>query len=529
MNAEIVVLLSITAVFIYGWIGAARECRSEGGTDKKANNRESGENQKNGANGEKDRNIAQTAVRIPLWYPSLRFIIKQTVPLKRLNESAPFRKAAALNPWESAEEAAIRHMAGQAAPVAGGILAVTVLYLVYSLYSAALPENRGEMFRVDNGYYIQKGEPGEEKTAVIRAVMEGKEGTRAAEFEVTVPDRQPDAQEREELFSAAEEYIRQVWLGNNVSADQVRTNLNLLQIIPNSYVKVRWKAEDPLLVSAGGTVRNVELPEEGAVTKLTAELKLGEENRNLEFLIHILPLPLTGEERMKRQLVEQIESEAARNPQEDTVLLPDNLEGTALKWQTESGDPGGYYPAVLALIIIGGIFGSVSETNRKMKARKVQMAADYPEIISRLSLYLGAGMSIRSAWERMADEYTQMLGRNGKRKDINRRYAFEEMKLTLNELLLGASQEEAFERFGRRTGEIAYVRLGSLLAQNVRKGNERLTALMETEEAESFARRKEEAKEQGEEAGTKLLAPMMGILIIIIAIVMIPAFRSMSL
>ena len=37
----------------------------------------------------------------------------------------------------------------------------------------------------------------------------------------------------------------------------------------------------------------------------------------------------------------------------------------------------------------------------KDKARKEQLALEYSEIVSKLQIYLGAGMTVRSAWERM--------------------------------------------------------------------------------------------------------------------------------
>ena len=111
-----------------------------------------------------------------------------------------------------------------------------------------------------------------------------------------------------------------------------------------------------------------------------------------------------------------------------------------------------------------------------MKRRSVQLGADYPDIISKLSLYLGAGMSIRTAWGRITAEYRGEPGRIRSGKE--RRYAYEEMRLTWNELCIGVPEEEAFERFGQRIGELAYIRFGTLLAQNVRKGGSRLLELL---------------------------------------------------
>lgn len=46
---------------------------------------------------------------------------------------------------------------------------------------------------------------------------------------------------------------------------------------------------------------------------------------------------------------------------------------------------------------------------KKEEVRRQQMTLDYPEILSRLIIFLGAGMSIRTAWDKIAFEYQDMV------------------------------------------------------------------------------------------------------------------------
>lgn len=430
-----------------------------------------------------------------------------------------------LNPWENKEEAVCRYLYRKMREILCGVLALTILFLI----AAVSNPPRREIYSGRDGCYLVKGEPGEKKILTVKGRLKADERSEPFRFDLPVPDRKAGAAEIEELFQSAEEYIGGVWLANNPSADEVTTNLSLPDSIPGTLLSVKWDIEDPALISYGGLVHNSDLPPEGRVTGLTARIGLGEEERNLIFLVHVLPMKLTEQEKAQRELTAAVNENAARTPGESAVSLPDHLNGSQVEWDTEKEGTAGWYPFLVLSVILGVCAGAAAETAKKMKRRKIQMAADYPDLISRISLYLGAGMSIRNAWERMVKEYIQETETDGKKYGRNKRYAYEEMKLTLNEMNLGTPAEEAFERFGRRTGELSYIRLGSLLAQNVKKGNERLTALMEEEEAESFARREEEAKKLGEEAGTKLLGPMMGILIIVIAVVLIPAFQGMSM
>ena len=100
------------------------------------------------------------------------------------------------------------------------------------------------------------------------------------------------------------------------------------------------------------------------------------------------------------------------------------------------------------------------------------------------------------------------------------------MQITLREIRDGVAERTAYERFGERCQLRPYRKLAALIVQNLRKGSRGLTSLMEAEAEEAFEQRKNLAKKLGEEAGTKLLLPMMMSLGVIIVIIMVPAVIS---
>jgi hypothetical protein len=67
------------------------------------------------------------------------------------------------------------------------------------------------------------------------------------------------------------------------------------------------------------------------------------------------------------------------------------------------------------------------------------------------------------------------------------------------------------------------------LSQNLRKGGKGISEILRVEAIQSFENRKSTAKRLGEEAGTKLLMPMLGMLAVVLIMVMIPAFLTMQL
>ncbi len=90
----------------------------------------------------------------------------------------------------------------------------------------------------------------------------------------------------------------------------------------------------------------------------------------------------------------------------------------------------------------------------------------------------------------------------------------------------GASEIDAMELFGKRTKLMPYLKFTSLLIQNSKKGSGDLLLLLENESVLAMEQNKERIRVMGEEAGTKLLFPMLIMLCIVFAIIMIPAFMS---
>jgi CO dehydrogenase/acetyl-CoA synthase alpha subunit len=103
---------------------------------------------------------------------------------------------------------------------------------------------------------------------------------------------------------------------------------------------------------------------------------------------------------------------------------------------------------------------------------------------------------------------------------------YEEIVMICYELQSGKSETEAYDHLGRRCQVQAYMKLSALLSQNIRKGSNDLQQMLRREADNAFAERKNMARKLGEEAGTKLLLPMMMMLCIVMVLIMIPAYFS---
>ena len=152
------------------------------------------------------------------------------------------------------------------------------------------------------------------------------------------------------------------------------------------------------------------------------------------------------------------------------------------------------------------------------------MIRDYPDVISQFTLLLGAGMTAKNAWKKMVEDYSWQKKISGTSKVV-----YEEMLYTWQEMQSGIPETECYERFGRRCELLPYIKLGALLAQNLRKGARGIAEVLRMEAVEAMDERRNRAKRLGEEAGTKLLVPMIIMLVVVLAIVVVPAFWAASM
>ena len=288
---------------------------------------------------------------------------------------------------------------------------------------------------------------------------------------------------------------------------------------------MEWIPQDYKLIDGDGHIENDELVSEQIPTSVTAILTCQNMRQDHTFAFTIIPQEMSEKESLLKKLYLELQKQSLALRQEERLQLPVKLEGYSIRWEEKKRENGALF-FLLGVVLAAGswILGS-SELKKRMKLRENQMRMDYPEIINKFNLLLNAGMTIRQAWNKIAEDYA------GKSNAIaaKKHYAYEEMLLTAHEIKLGVPEGSAYEQFGRRTGVLPYMKFGSLVSQNLRKGNKGLAELLMREALDAFEERKEFAKRLGEEAGTKLLGPMMIMFLIVLIIIMIPAFLSFGI
>ena len=85
--------------------------------------------------------------------------------------------------------------------------------------------------------------------------------------------------------------------------------------------------------------------------------------------------------------------------------LPESIGGEKIIWSENVNDGSGY---IFILLCTGAgmvYFLQGRKLNEEMDRRNRQMLLDYPQLISKLMLYLGAGMTIRNSFRKIASRY----------------------------------------------------------------------------------------------------------------------------
>lgn len=345
------------------------------------------------------------------------------------------------------------------------------------------------------------------------------------DLEVTVSERMYSSAQMQELFRRAIQKMDGWILGENESLDRVETDLNLITEIPGEPIDVSWELDRYDVMNVYGELNEEELEDEGTMVTLKATLTYRERQTDqalYECVAMIYPRTLTGKGQTAKRVQEETEKADEQTRTQKLLTLPGEVDGKEVRFYKPM-DTRGVVIMVMACLILF-LFYAMEKQNegKELEKKRSQMTLDYPEIVSKLTLLLGAGMTVKRAWKKIAEDYSAKKGKSV-------RYAYEEMCVTCHEMDSGMAESESYERFGRRCGTQEYLKLGALLSQNLRKGTKGLGDMLRAEARQAFEDRKARAKRLGEEAGTKLLMPMFLMLAIVLIIVIVPAFLSVQM
>lgn len=337
------------------------------------------------------------------------------------------------------------------------------------------------------------------------------------EITVEVTPREYSYKEFRQEIKKGKKYVDKIFLNENSSANCVKQDLFFPNKVENSFLCLEWSTDKEQLISAEGKVNNWHLKKEELVT-ITVTFLYKNYEELYEMFVFVYPPNLSENEKFSYQLREEIQLKEEEKMKE-VVSLPKEIDGKKVLYS----EPKFNYKMFVFLPIFILLFvfeGAKEELNQAEKKRNQQLKLEYPELMNQIAILLSAGMTIRGVFGKLTEQYEKMKG-GGKRK-----YAYEEIAVTYYEMQNGLSEGEALERMGERIKLIPYRKLLTLLSQNGKKGSKDLIHSLEMEGYSAYEERKEMVKALGEEAGTKLLVPMLIMLVIVLTILIVPVFMT---
>ena len=347
-----------------------------------------------------------------------------------------------------------------------------------------------------------------------------------ASYDVSI-DVGQQAVSRDEAYTYIDSAISEIeesFLKDNPGIEAVSGTVEMRDSYASGMVEADWTLDSHGVMSPDGTLRLDKLKEPTEVTAC-AVLTCGEVSSPYEITFTVVPPSIQTEEGFRYALSKYLEKENEEKKYSSTLEIPDELGGQRIEWselRSHTGEEIAIFGFVIFFVLI---FAEREEVRRAKLKRQQELSRDYPDIVGRLSLFVGAGITPKSAFERMGKWYEGYLDENGSKE----RPGFEAVLKMNRRIADGAGEIEGYKLLGEDTHHKDFRKLSLMLTQNLRKGSRDLIEQLEKEERNAYEDRKQKARIAGEEASTKLLIPMLMMLSVLLVVLILPSIWGMGI
>lgn len=344
-------------------------------------------------------------------------------------------------------------------------------------------------------------------------------GEWSREIALLVRERQYTLKEKEELMEKLQVSLPDLIKGKNPDLNHVTTDLKLIATVSGYPFWLSWESENYERIEPNGRVKRKKVLKGGEWVSLRVLIRDKEQEISdiFELRVFVLPEILTEEDIFFRQLEEWL-TKTEEKSSSGQIDLPQNMDGKAISWKEQKNE---YSIFIFMLFVFAAVLvgrGVDQDLKKSIQKRNKQLMAEYAGFVSMLRLYLMAGLTMKNAFIRIADDYSAQKMSPGKK------YLYEEIRILCWQLENGMPEEQVYQEWGQRCGEMRYRRLSFLLGVHLKQGNSQLLQLLAQEAGAAEEDRRNYARKAGEEAGTKLLLPMTMMLAVVMLLVLLPAY-----
>lgn len=387
----------------------------------------------------------------------------------------------------------------------------------------------GVIVAIVSEYNIRKNSPLKNENEIVR--NEWGVGDKNINLIATLDDHKNEYElileerdfTKEELLHLADELRDklsiQILNGNN-SLVEVNGDLLLPSKVENYPFFIRWYSSDEDIIANTGKLLCRQDCKLSHKIKLIVKVNYEDFQSDFEYEIKVVPKMLSDYEEYYLRIQDLIMDEFRNTKESHVIYLPKMLDGKRIIWKEKANlNSLGILLGSIALSILVG-FAAEYDEKSKIKKSKEALASLYPSFVERLKLYMISGMSVRKAFFEIEKDLRQL--------DIK---SYEQIIVELSKanncFNNGVREESVYEMFGSNCGG-EFKKLSFLLIVNLKQGNDRMLALMDEEVTRAYGIRKDMVKQKTDEAGVKLLFPMMLMLVVVMILIMIPAYFGLN-
>lgn len=394
--------------------------------------------------------------------------------------------------------------------------AVTLVILVIGIVSVIFYHINSRMEeKLEGEAELKRNEWGK---GAYKITLQAKTQDWSREIPFLVEERKLTEDEINLLLRELQMKLPEIIKNNNQDLQHIVSDLYLPSFVSGYPFQIRWKSSDDEKVSYNGKVERFFAAENEEQVTLTATLTYEDTKVDFTYNVWLLPKVLSEEDKFFQLLEKELQVVEKREGTNYIIKLPANLQGTEIKWKEVKSNENIIFILIIVLGCVMVCRGMDRDLKKCCEKRKMQLLADYAGFVSKLRLYLSAGLTVKKAFTKIANTYER-------EKDFKRKnYLYEEMKISCYQLENGMMEEKVYQEFGRRCEEMKYRKLAFLLSVHLKQGNNQFLKLLEEEADNALEERRQTAKKLGEEAGTKLLFPMMLMMLVVMALILLPAY-----
>ena len=366
---------------------------------------------------------------------------------------------------------------------------------------------------IKEGFLIRNDQGGGDYSVSLRA----RSNELISSMTIDVKEREYTKDELNRMSKEALTRLNEGFIKYEAKTKDIETKFELANRIEGFPFSIRWNVDSDYLDQSGKVLCKYDCDEVHEI-ELNVTLSYKDFNEKSVIPVKLSHKKLNELEKYIGSLNEKMDENLIESKTDQKIELPKKINGKDVIWEEEED-------YTYLLVFIGGLVASILigiayeyDEKKKEKEKETLLQRCYPDFVEKLKLFIVSGLTLKKSIEKI---YESMSKNATKDKEL----LVEALGKMMNQYQNGVREEVIIENFGTYCRG-SYKKLSYLLIVNLKQGNEKIISLLNEEVQRALVIKKENAKKLSDAAGIKILFPMMIMLLVVMALIMIPAYLN---